>query len=101
MFVVVFLISPKKRIIIPEHFVYDLCEERLKNSGCNKNHTYLIYWSKNSVGDGENAPDIDCVPNFNAPVSEIFPPENDAMEACYKVQLRSFFSKCISLYMKN
>lgn len=93
MFVVIHLLKSNKRIIIPENFIFDLCEQRLKNSGCNTNHKYLIFWSKNAIGDGENVPDIHCKPNFKAPVSSIFPPANDAIEACYEAQLRCFFSK--------
>lgn len=93
LFVVVNLLKPKKRIIIPENFIFDSCEERLKNSGCNNNHKSKIYWSKNAIGDGETAPDIIGTPNFNAPMHDIFPPNDDVMEACYEAQLRSFFSK--------
>lgn len=98
MFVVVHLLSSKKRIILPESFIHDLSEESLKNVGVNANHKYLIYWSKNSIGDGINAPELNCVPNFSLVVSDIYPPENDAIEACYIAQLKRFFSKCKSTF---
>lgn len=103
LFVVVQLIEPKKRIIIPESFIFDLCEQSLKNVGCNSNHRYLIYWSKNVLGDETNAPDISCTPNFNLPLSIAYPPENNLIETCYNAQLKRFFSEyiCVTLFTIN
>lgn len=94
MLVVVHLVKPKRRIIVPESFVFDLNEENLKNSGNNANVTYLIYWSKEALGDEKNSPNHDRLPNFNAPLSEIYPPNNGLSEACYKARLIHFCSKC-------
>lgn len=93
LFVVVYLVEPKKRIILPENFIYDLCEVSLKNNGRNSNHKYLIYWSKNAIGDGSFAPDFKIEPNFDAPLSHIYPPENDVIEACYIAQIKLFVGK--------
>lgn len=93
LFVVVQLIKPKTRIVVPESFIYDLNEESLKNNGCNHNFSYLIYWSKHALGDGSNTPDTNWVPNFNAPLSDVYPPENDLAEVCYKGALKHFFGK--------
>lgn len=95
MFVVVYLLKPGVRIIIPENFVHDLCEQTLKNIGRNSNHKYLIYWSKNVNGDGI------CQPNFGAPLSDHYPPQNDAIEACYIAQLKYFFRKYKNYYRDN
>lgn len=93
MFVVVHLVDVKKRIIVPENFIFDLSQENLKNNGCNKNFTYLAYWSHTALGDENSAPNINCQPNFTAPISKIFPPGDDLQEACYTVRLKKFFGK--------
>lgn len=93
LYVVVQLLEPRKRIIIPESFIFDLCEQSIKNVGRNSNHRYLIYWSKHALGDETNAPDLNWKPNFGLPLSKVYPPGNDLDESCYAVQLKYFFSK--------
>lgn len=96
MFVVVQLIEAKKRIIIPESFIFDLHEESLKNMGCNSNHRYLIYWSKDALDDEKTVPDANCTPKFDLPLSKDYPPQNDVIETCYHAQLKHFFGKFIN-----
>lgn len=93
LYVVVQLLEPKQRIIIPENFIFDLCEQSLKNVGRNSNHRYLIYWSKNAIADGTNVPDINVEPNFGLPLSKVYPPENGLNESCYIAQLKYFYSE--------
>lgn len=93
LFVVVQLLDTRKRIIIPESFIFDLCEQSIKNVGRNSNHRYLIYYSKIALGDGTSAPDVNWVPKFQLPLSKVFPPEGNLDEACYIGQLKYFFSE--------
>lgn len=93
MLVVVQLEKLKKRLIVPESFVFDLNEENLKNNGNNGHFTYLVYWSREALGDGSISPNQHCVPNFDAQASEIYPPDNGLTEACYKARLVHFCSK--------
>lgn len=98
--VVVQLVKPKKRIIVPENFVYDLDEEKLKNVGKNGNVTYKVYWSKAALGDEKYAPNEQLIPNFNAAWCEIYPPNDDLVEACYKARIITFYSKCQFFFLR-
>lgn len=93
LYVVVQLLEPNKRIIVPESFIFDLCEESLKNVGRNPNHQYLVYWSNLALGDGTAEPDTTCKPKFHLPLSQSYPPE-ELLEACYLAQIKMFFGKC-------
>lgn len=101
LYVVVHLLEPRKRIIIPESFIFSLCEQSLKNVGKNSNHSYLIYYSKSVLGDGTSAPDVNCVPDFRLPLSKVFPPDDNSEEACYMAQLKYFFSEYEYYYIIN
>lgn len=87
MFVVVVITNLKKRIVIPEQWIYDVNEQSLKNYGVNSNRNVLIFWS-NSALDSNNRPDATYKPNFSAPNSEEYPPLND--EACYLARIYSY-----------
>lgn len=89
MFVVVFLVEPKKYIIVPEEFIFALDEESLKNIGKNGNFSYKIFWSDNCV-DNEGVPDKEYPPDFSLENSAPFPP---ADKACYIGKLKRFFCK--------
>lgn len=93
LYVVIQLLEPRKRIIIPESFIFNLCEQSLKNVGKNSNHRYLIYYSKSALGDETSAPDVNWAPNFQLPLCKVFPPENNIDDACYIAQLKYFFSE--------
>lgn len=84
MFVVVFLTKVKKRIVIPEQWIFDLNQQSLKNYGVNSNRNVLIFWS-NSAKDADNRPDVSYAPNFTAPFSNAYPPLHD--QACYLARL--------------
>lgn len=93
MFVVGFLVEQKRHIIVPEKFIFDLSQENLKNNGCNKNHSYLMFWAKEAFGDEESAPILDYEPKFDLTVCNIFPPNDSIQEACYIIRLKKFFGK--------
>lgn len=90
MFVVIYLISPKIYVVVPEKFVHDLVQSKLKNYGANKNQNYLIFWSENALND-ERIPDSLFQPNFHLPLSDVYPPPES--EACYIGRLKKFFGE--------
>lgn len=81
-FVVVFLMKPKKYVVVPENFIFDLDQTKLKNIGANRNQNFKIFWS--NIGN-------DVQPNFNAEESEIYPP--NIIEACYIGRVYKFYSE--------
>lgn len=95
MFVLVFLPGPKQLTVIPEEFIFDLNERKLKNFGCNRNQMQRIYFSKewfqNHV-DGINM-GKKFTPNFNLPASTVYPLPNNLDEAVFLAHLRKFESK--------
>lgn len=94
MFVVVYLLDAKKNIIVPETFIYELNEEKLKNYGANRNQSHLIYWS-NAASDGiDGVPNPDFPTDFTLPPTNVHPPR-EIEETCYIVRLKRFFSKFI------
>lgn len=103
MFVIVFLSGPKQLTVIPEEFIFDLDERKLKNLGCNRNQSQRIYFSKewfqNQI-DGINL-EKKFTPNFNLPASSIYPMPNDVEEAVYIANLRKFESKAIIFFLRR
>lgn len=90
MFVVVFIKAAKKKIVIPEEWIYDVNQELLKNKGVNSNREVLVFWSKSAI-DANGWPNSMHTPNFLAAKSVDFPPEND--EACYHVRVIHYFGE--------
>lgn len=81
-FVLVFLKEPKKYVVVPENFIFDLDQQKLKNNGANRNQNFKIFWSN----------DINCTaPNFDAEESKIHPPI--VVEACYIGRVYKFYSE--------
>lgn len=90
MFVVVFIKSAKKKIVIPEKWIYDVNEELLKNKGVNSNRDVLIFWTKLAI-DANGMPNVLHAPNFLATKSLEFPPSDD--EACYIGRVIHYFGE--------
>lgn len=85
-FVLAFLTEVKKHIVVPEQFVFDLNQLKLKNLGVNRNQNFKIFWSNN----------VDCTtPNFDAPRSEVHPPINE--EACYIGRVYRFYCEYFTI----
>lgn len=86
-FVLVFLTDVKKYATVPEKFVFDLNQQRLKNNGVNRNQPFKIFYSN----------DVDCeIPDFNAKPCDVFPPIEEM--ACYRGYIYRFFSKYFVLH---
>lgn len=96
LYVVIQLLEPRKRIIIPESFIFNLCEQSLKNVGKNSNHRYLIYYSKSALGDETSAPDVNWAPNFQLPLCKVFPPFSEYKK--YKLGIVSIKEISITVF---
>lgn len=94
MLVVVYLQEAKKYIVVPEEFIYRLDERSLKNYGINSNQKRLIYFSNEVFKNLENKIEMNSLtPNFNAPVTKIFPLPDNLKESCFHGRLYAFESK--------
>lgn len=86
-FAVVYLIEPKKHIVVPENFIFNRNDIKLKNYGVNANQTHKVFWCENGEG-----------PHFDASESKEFPPISG--EGCYKSRILKFFGmSTIIIYM--
>lgn len=81
-FVVVYIISAREYIILPDNCVQDLNTAKLKNNGCNSNQNFLAYVSniRGNVVD---------TPNFDAPLLNTMEDLRD--EACFLCRIKKFF----------
>lgn len=91
MFVVVYIKSAQKYVVVPENWIYDINQELLKNKGVNRNRDVLVFWSLNGLIDGK--PNEEYTPNFHVQKSIAFPLPNDLKEACYIARLVRYFGK--------
>lgn len=87
MLVVVYLISPKKNIIIPQEWIMSLSQETLNNIGKASYQNRRIFWTKIGI-DPDGIPDSSIEPNFLRPISLEFPPSGD--EACYIARVKCY-----------
>lgn len=92
--VVVLCTQPREYCIVPEEYIYGLkdLEDQLKTWGVMPTHPHLIYWDR-SLLDETTAPVSQNDANFNLPVRTNFPPPPEIDAACYKAQVKRFFSK--------
>ena len=96
MFVSVYLTDAHKHTVVPQEFILDLNQVSLNNNGVNSNQSRRIYFSKElfeSLANGEDTSRMDFIPNFNVPVSKIYPLPNGLMESCFIGRLKKFFCK--------
>lgn len=100
MFAVVFLLIPKKQVIVPVRWImtYDqlLEQEKLWNTGKNSNQNRRIFWSDTAVMR-DDSPDPDYMPKFYLNLVEEFPPPNGANEACYIGRVKRYCSKYLNV----
>lgn len=92
MFVVVYLKEIKKRVIVPEKWIFDQNEEYLKNNGVNRNRDVLVYWSNDGV-DANGCPDENYAANFRADKVNDHPPPNNIVESCYIARTLRYFGE--------
>lgn len=92
MFVVVLIKVVKKYVVIPESWIYDVSEEKLKNNGVNRNQDVLIFWSNDAIGEDER-PDGEYEPNFNLEILSVHPPTNGIAHGCYIGRIIRYFGK--------
>lgn len=97
MFVVVYIKSAEKYVVIPEKWVYNVNQELLKNKGVNRNRDILVFWSLNGLVDDK--PNLEYPPNFHIEKSQEFPLPAGVREACYIARPIRYISK-EKLYIK-
>lgn len=83
-FVVVYLVGARELAVVPETWVQDLSNAKLKNNGRNSNVNFLVYWS--ATNDHAN---LDREPNFGAPIMAQY--HQTADEVCYMCRIKKFF----------
>lgn len=86
LFVVVYLVDAKRNVIVPENWVQDLNNAKLKNIGKNSNQNFLMFWS--STNDQANR---HKEPDFGAPLVEQYFSTHDGV--CYICKVKKFFGK--------
>lgn len=77
MYVTVFLRDAKVHTVVPSFFIKELVEVNLFNKGINTNQNRLIFFSKevfDLLGSGGIPNLLEFTPNFNSPVTNIYPP---------------------------
>lgn len=85
-FVVVYLIGAREFIAIPEQWVYDLSNAKLKNYGSNAAHDFRVFWS------GSNGKiNLSAKPNFTLPIAPKYYPTANGV--CYICRVKRFFGK--------
>lgn len=85
-FVAIFLIRSKKTVVVPEEWVQELSNAKLKNNGKNSYQDFLVFWS---ATDGK--PNYLLQPNFNAPLDHEY--HANVNEVCYIGRVKRFFGK--------
>lgn len=99
MFVVVFIKSARKYVVVPESWIYDIDRELLKNKGVNRNRDVLVFWSLIGLVDGK--PNEAYEPNFHVEKATEFPLPNDVKEACFISRLIRYFGKKKSYLLRK
>lgn len=92
MFAVVLLKIPKKYVVVPEVWIYDINEEKLKNNGVNRNQDVLVFWSEDGI-DENDRPNSSIEPNFDSEILSIHPPTNGITEDCYIGRVIRYYGK--------
>lgn len=88
-FVVIYLIRARIIVVVPESWVQDLNNARLKNRGVNSNQNFLVFWA--GINGGA---DLARKPNFNAPFDSVF--DASAHGICYLCRILKFFGESSS-----
>lgn len=85
-FVVVYLIGARELAVVPEVWIKDLNNAKLKNNGKNSNLDFLVYWS--ATGGHANST---RQPNFGAPLVVQY--YDTIEEVCYMCRVKKFFGE--------
>lgn len=93
-----FLVEPKKNVVILQDWIMGLNQENLNNFGKSSYHRRRVFYSQNGISD-ELIQNNSIVPNFRLPLANIFPPP--AGQACYNAHIRRFCGKYNAYLMKG
>lgn len=99
-FASVFLNEPKKYIVIPRAYIYELSDVDLCNNGINTHQDRRFYFSSKlyeACQNGEILLERDILvlfpPNFHLAETKEYPLPNILDETCFIGQLRKFWGK--------
>lgn len=85
-FAVAYIISAKKNVCIPDEWIQDLINAKLKNRGKNSAQTFRMFWSGTN-----DVPNLGTKPNFRAPKLSKYLPTTKGV--CYLCRIRTFYGK--------
>lgn len=85
-FVVVYILQARELVVVPDNWILDLNQAKLKNYGVNANQDFLVFWS------GYNGrPILDAEIDFNAFRAIEYHATVD--KVCYICRIKKFFGK--------
>lgn len=102
MFIVVKLVDCNVHIVIPESWVFDLNEIRLRNNGVNTNQVFLIYFNRSAYKGGVNKTMNQSVrPNWNLLARKGIQRQlNDTTtEAFFHARMVRFWGECFFWFL--
>lgn len=99
MFVVVKIKDSNIPIVVPEGWIQDLNQFRLKNYGANRNQIHLIYYNKQTVDEKKQAAST-IAPNFSVTLLSDFDAIANLDECCFYGFIVKFWCKCTVFRLK-
>lgn len=94
MFVSLYLIDAREHTVVPREFIFDINVVNLYNNGVNSNQNQLIFFSKvlfEALKNDNDTAFLDYEPNFNIPVTKVYPLPNEVQETCFISRLKKFW----------
>lgn len=96
MYVTIYLVDARVHTVVPQEFIYELNQVNLNNHGVNTNQNRLIYFSNEIFEELKNGNDPSYLvhfPNFNLPITNVYPLPNDLQQTCFIGRLKKFWGK--------
>lgn len=94
MLLVVYLYEAERYTVVPEEFVFQLNERSLKMNGVNTNQNRRIYFSTECFEILQQNGNVEQFkPNFNLPITKIYPLPDNLMETCFYGRMYCFEGK--------
>lgn len=96
MFVTAYLYGANMQTVIPQKFIYELNRENLFNKGVNPHQKRRIFFSQelfDLLESGENVDICNYNPNFDLPITSVYPLPNGLKETCFFARLYKFWGE--------
>lgn len=90
-FVAVYLLQARELVVVPDTWILDLNQAKLKNYGVNSNQDFLVFWSAQNgraILDAEIDFEAFCAKEYHATVDSV----------CYKCRIKKFFGKYFRVF---